>query len=150
MWQAREAGTLHVNNKIIQPISVFGSYAGPPIFFLYFISFVYPIVFNKPALIINNHGITDYSSSFIGFGTIYWNEILSIKLHTTQKNTKELYFYLKNPKKILKRNNFIKRRIMAGLFDFKIGVLGIQIVNLDISPDELLSRVQLFYSNKIE
>lgn len=101
----------------------------------------------KPLLIVDEKGITDYSTSIMGFGTFPWEEITDIQL-TYYRNQTFISVYLVDEDKYIKQVSPWKR--MAYMANRLLGapLINITLTTSTETPEEIFFLIQSDYGHR--
>lgn len=94
---------------------------------------------NKPAITIDNAGITDNASA-LSVGFIPWSDITGVRIGTV-KRQKFLGLLLRNPEKYLAKASLLKRLLMKSNLSWGGYAVTIPQVALSLSVEDLLLHV---------
>lgn len=83
-------------------------FLGLPVFLYLFYISVKKIIDKKPALIITNEGITDYSS-VLRIGFIPWHEMNDVFIKKKRLSVSFLFIEVKNPEKIVEKQSILQK-----------------------------------------
>ena len=102
---------------------------------------------SKPGLIIDDHGLVDYSSG-ISAGVILWSEITDISVIVLHQQ-KLIMLYVTEPQSIINRQtNMLKRKIMELNYKMYGTPVSITASGLKISFDDLLEIIMQSFKEK--
>ncbi|WP_417355686.1 STM3941 family protein [Flavobacterium sp.] len=96
--------------KIPSPLKYLAGVLGILFFGAIFISMVLKLAGNKPAIIIDDKGITDNASA-VSAGLIEWSDILGVEI-TSVNNQLFISIYVKNPEKYMQNTGLFKKWMM--------------------------------------
>lgn len=96
----------------------------------------------KPALIIDQAGITDYASS-LSAGFIPWSDITGAGIATFHKQ-KFLGISLRNPQDYLEKASLLKRLLMKSNSSWVGYIVNIPQITLPVAVEDLLVQVNQF------
>ncbi|WP_277674604.1 STM3941 family protein [Piscibacillus halophilus] len=104
------------------------------------------LIKRKPALIISDEGISDYSS-YLGPGLIRWDEIEGFEF-VGFGSQQFLGIYTKDPELIINRASGLRRvinRMNKGLINTQVNIM---VKNLDCSSEDLVETINSYFVNK--